>query len=57
MSNPLLNIAFSAGEVVVQANHFLVRMHQAINQVRAEKTSSASDQIAHGTELIGKSVV
>ena len=33
MTDPLADIAFAASEVVVEANHLLPGLHQAINQM------------------------
>ena len=45
MTDPLGDIAFASREVVVQADHLLPGLHQAINQMGAHKTSPSSDQI------------
>ena len=33
MTDPLADVAFAASEVVVEANHLLPGLHQAINQM------------------------
>ena len=45
MTDPLGDIAFASREVVVQADHLLPGLHQAINQMGAHKTSPSSHQI------------
>ena len=45
MTNPLGDIALASREVVVEADHLLPGLHQAINQMRADKTGSSSHQI------------
>ena len=51
MPNPLTDIRLSSCEIVVQANDFLVLLHQAVNQVGSEESSPASDEITHLIEL------
>ena len=45
MTDPLGDIAFASREVVVQADHLLPGLHQAINQMGSDKTGSSSHQI------------
>ena len=45
MTDPLADVAFAASEVVVEANHLLPGLHQAINQMGANKASPSSHQI------------
>lgn len=46
MVDPLSNVGFAAGEVVIKANHLLTRLHQPINKVGAKKARPAGYQIA-----------
>jgi hypothetical protein len=46
VTNPLLNIDFAARKVVVEANHFLARLHQAVNEVGANETGTACYKIS-----------
>ena len=46
---PLAHIGFAAGESVVETKNLLTGLHQAIDQMGAEKTSAAGDQVAHRT--------
>jgi hypothetical protein len=41
--DPAIDIALAAGEIIVEANHFLTGLHQPINQVRAKEASSSSN--------------
>ena len=45
MTDPLGDVAFASREVVVEADHFLPGLHQAINQMGADKASPSSHQI------------
>ena len=45
MTDPLGDIAFASREVVIKTDHLLPGMHQAINQMGADKTSPSSHQI------------
>ena len=45
MTDPLGDVAFASREVVVEADNFLPSLHQAINQMGANKASSSSHQI------------
>ena len=45
MTDPLGDVAFASREVVVQADHLLPGLHQAINQMGAHKPSPSSHQI------------
>ena len=45
MTDPLGDVAFASREVVVQADHLMPGLHQAINQMGADKTSPSSHQI------------
>ena len=46
---PLAHIGLAAGEGVVKTKHLLTGLHQSINQMGTEKTSTAGDQVAHRT--------
>ena len=45
MTNPLRDVGFASREVVIKADHLLPGLHQAINQMGANKTSPSSHQI------------
>ena len=45
MTDPLADVAFAASEVVVEANDLLPGLHQAINQMGANKASPSSHQV------------
>ena len=45
MTNPLSDVVFASREVVIKADHLLPGLHQAINQMGANKTSPSSHQI------------
>jgi hypothetical protein len=40
----MLNVSAMAGEEIIQANHLVTRLHQAVAQVGTKKTSAACDQ-------------
>lgn len=42
----MADVAFAAGEVVVEADNLLARLHQAIDQVGANEAGAARDQVA-----------
>lgn len=44
MTNPVANIGFGTGEEVIEHGDLMTEKHQAVNQVRAYKASSASNQ-------------
>ena len=45
MTDPLGDVAFTSREVVIKADHLMTGLHQAINQMGADKTSPSSHQI------------
>ena len=45
MTEPLGDIAFASREIVIKTDHLLPGLHQAINQMGADKTSPSSHQI------------
>ena len=45
MTDPLGDVDFASREVVIKADHLLPGLHQAINQMGANKASPSSHQI------------
>ena len=49
MIPPLTNVGLPAGEGVVETEDLLTGLHEAVDQVGAEETSTAGDQVANRT--------
>jgi len=47
MADPLGDVGLAAGEIVVEAEHFLAGLHQPINKMRAEKAGAAGNKISN----------
>ena len=45
VADPTLNVGLASCEVIVQADHFIARLHEAINQVGAKEASTAGDEV------------
>ena len=45
MADPTRNVGLTSCEVIVQADHFIACLHEAINQVGAKEASTASDEV------------
>ncbi len=45
MSDPALNVALAAREVVVEADHLLTSLHQPVNQMGAQKPCPTGDEM------------
>ena len=45
MSNPARDVGLASGEIVVETDHFIAILHQAVDQVGAEKAGTASDEV------------
>ena len=45
MADPTCNVGLASCEVVVQADHFIAVLHEAINQVGAKEARTASDEV------------
>ena len=45
VADPTRNVGLASCEVIVQADHFIPSLHEAINQVGAKETGTASDEV------------
>merc|ERR1712070_47642 len=45
MADPTRNVGLASCEVIVQADHFIAGLHEAINQVGAKEAGTASDEV------------
>ena len=45
MANPTGDVGLAPGEVVIETNHLVARVHQAINQMGAEEAGTAGNEM------------
>ena len=58
MANPAHNIGFASSEVVVEADHFLASLHQAVNQMGAKEAGTSGNKVnPHIQEVISLSTI